>query len=113
MIKAFTEVEDDGAIVAVFGHGIVGVTHYIHEKDGHGALSLYPLSKPVEIGAEFDDDIGKTTDELDERIRLVFYKKESIDVVIDRLNRGLNGHDAACYSPRFVTAVFFTGASHK
>lgn len=87
MNKAFTKVGDDGAIVAVFGHGIVGVTHYVSDEDGHGALSLYPLSEQIPIGDEFDDDIGKSTDELDERIRLVFFKKESIDVVIDRLNR--------------------------
>ena len=91
-MKAF-EKTGNGAVVAVFGNGIVGVTHLFDEDDKYGALSLYPLSKHIPIGDEFDDDIGKTTDDLDEQIRLVFYKKESIDVVIDRLNRIKNEWD--------------------
>lgn len=78
----------DGITVVFFGFGSVDVmTSERNSSNPMPSMSFAALDEPVDIGRSLPDRNGKTDIELGAKVRMMFAKPESIDVVIEGLER--------------------------
>lgn len=81
--------EADKVKVVQFGSGTVQIMPSIIKDDGeiYGTLSFGELDEPVPIGQDIPVDGIKTDTDLGAQVRMVFTKIESLDVVIEDLQK--------------------------
>ena len=79
--------EIEGVTICVFGSGDIDVSTSPYDGDSC-LLMLTNLGQPVmPIGSDLTDRNGKSTNETGVDVVLQFHKVESVDVVIDALQR--------------------------
>lgn len=78
-----------GVKVVQFGNGTVQIMPSIIKDDGeiYGTLSFGELDEPVPIGQDIPVDGIKNDVDLGAQVRMVFTKVESLDVVIEGLQK--------------------------
>jgi hypothetical protein len=78
----------EGVTICVFGSGDIDVSTSDYADGSGTALMFTNMKKPVmPIGTDLVGNYGKSTNELGVDVVLEFHKIESIDVVIDALER--------------------------